>query len=83
VAGNGGDTLLVTPRNLRGAVFQGRSGVRVKDGLSAGGFGFLLLVRDGADWTVNLFKADGTPEGTCRFTAAPARLDCPDLNAEK
>ena len=83
VAGNGGDALLVTPKNLKGAIFQGHSGVTVKDGLSVGGFGFLLLVRDGAGWTVDLFKADGTPEGTCRFTPRPARLDCPDLNAGK
>ena len=43
VAGNGGDALYVTPRNLRGTHFLGHSGVTVKDGLSVGGFGFLLM----------------------------------------
>jgi hypothetical protein len=43
VAGNGGDDLLVTPKNLRGTQFQGHSGVTVADGLSVGGFGFLLM----------------------------------------
>ena len=45
VAGNGGDDLLVTPRNLRGTQFLGHSGVTVADGLSVGGFGFLLMTR--------------------------------------
>src|SRR5207245_29194 len=43
VAGNGGDDLLVTPKNLRGTQFLGHSGVTVADGLSVGGFGFLLM----------------------------------------
>jgi hypothetical protein len=87
VAGNGGDELHHAPRDLRGSIFQGRSGVMVKDGLSVGGFGFLLFVRDtpsnGSAWTVELYKPDGTMEGTCRLTPGAdgrrARLDCPDL----
>ena len=45
VAGNGGDNLDVTPRNLRGTQFLGHSGVTVADGLSVGGFGFLLMTK--------------------------------------
>ena len=73
VAGNGGDALLVTPRNLKGAIFQGRSGVTVRDGLSVGGFGFLLLTRDGLDpssaWTIELYKPDGSAERSLPFHA--------------
>ena len=49
VAGHGGDNLDPTPANLRGAIFQGHSGVSVKDGLSVGGFGFLMMTRDTGD----------------------------------
>ncbi len=69
VAGHGGDNLDVTPPNLRGAIFQGHSGVSVKDGLSVGGFGFLMLTRDpGNDgWTIQLYDSAGTPKRQCRF----------------
>ena len=45
MAGHGGDNLDVTPVNLKGTIFQGHSGVQVKDGLSVGGFGFLMMTR--------------------------------------
>jgi hypothetical protein len=87
VAGNGGDTLHRTPRNLKGAIFQGRSGVTVKDGLSAGGFGFLLFTRTGEDWTIDLYDPEGGVRGQCRLAAAAdggkARVSCPALTPSK
>ncbi len=79
VAGNGGDNLDVTPANLSGTIFQGRSGVSVKEGLSVGGFGFLLMTRNAAGWAIDLYNSAGVVEGQCQFTAAGDRLDCPTL----
>ena len=80
VAGNGGDALYVTPRNLRGTQFIGHSGVTVADGLSVGGFGFLLMTKATDGWTIDLYDPAGQPEGQCRFsTAGKRRLDCPGL----
>ena len=82
VAGNGGDNLDVTPTNLRGAQFLGHSGVTVADGLSVGGFGFLLMTKaapgEKSGWTIDLYDSAGTKTRTCRFTdGKPGRLDCP------
>jgi hypothetical protein len=78
VAGNGGDDLLVTPKNLRGTQFLGHSGVTVADGLSVGGFGFLLMTRAADGWTIDLYDSAGSKTRTCRFTGGtPGRLDCP------
>ncbi len=78
VAGNGGDDLLVTPKNLRGTEFMGHSGVTVADGLSVGGFGFLLMTHTADGWTIDLYDSAGTKTRTCRFTTGrPGRLDCP------
>ena len=74
VAGNGGDNLHVTPANLRGTQFQGFSGVTVADGLSVGGFGFLLMTRAEDGWTIDLYDSAGAKIRTCRFSK---RLDCP------
>jgi len=79
VAGNGGDALVSAPANLRSTIFQGNSGVSVKDGLSVGGFGFLLLTRNPSGWTIDLYDSGGVAEGQCLFTAASDRLDCPKL----
>jgi len=83
VAGNGGDDLNVTPRNLRGAQFLGHSGVTVADGLSVGGFGFLLMTRAADGWTIDLYDPAARPKGQCHFIAPKnakrGRLDCPDL----
>jgi hypothetical protein len=83
VAGNGGDDLNVTPRNLRGAQFLGHSDVTVADGLSVGGFGFLLMTRAPDGWTIDLYDPGAQPKGQCHFTAPQngkrGRLDCPDL----
>jgi hypothetical protein len=80
VAGHGGDDLDPTPANLRGAIFQGHSGVSVKDGLSVGGFGFLMMTRNtGTDgWTIQLYDSAGTPERQCSF--AQGRVSCPATN---
>jgi hypothetical protein len=78
VAGNGGDNLDITPTNLRGAQFLGHSGVTVADGLSVGGFGFLLMTKAASGWTIDLYDSAGTKTRTCRFTSGkPGRLDCP------
>jgi Calcineurin-like phosphoesterase len=78
VAGNGGDDLLITPKNLRGTQFLGHSGVTVADGLSVGGFGFLLMTRAENGWTIDLYDSAGNKTRTCRFTTGhPGRLDCP------
>lgn len=73
VAGNGGDNLDITPKNLRGTQFQGHSGVTVADGLSVGGFGFLLMTRSADGWTIDLYDDAGRKTRTCRFST---RLDC-------
>ena len=78
VAGNGGDKLHITPQNLKGAMFQGHSGVTVADGLSVGGFGFLLMTKAEGGWTIDLYNSAGSKTRTCRFTSgSPGRLDCP------
>jgi len=74
VAGNGGDDLLITPENLRGTQFQGHSGVTVVDGISVGGFGFLLMTRAEGGWTIDLYDSKGAKTRSCRFSK---RLDCP------
>lgn len=83
VAGNGGDDLNVTPRNLRGSQFIGHSGVTVADGLSVGGFGFLLMTRASDGWIIDLYDPAAQPKGQCHFIAPHGkkrgRLDCPGL----
>ena len=75
VEGDSGDNLDRTPRDLSGALFQLRSGVKVKDGISLPGFGFLLMTRSSVGWTLDLYRADGGKERECTF--ANARIDCP------
>lgn len=75
LAGHGGDLLDVTPANLKGAMFQGGSGVKVKDGFSVGGFGFLFMGRSGKHWQIDLLDADGRFERKCGFEGGP--VDCP------
>lgn len=79
VVGNGGDNLDVTPADLSGTIFQGHSDVMVRDGLSVGGFGFVLMTRNPTGWTIDLYNSAGEVEGQCQFTAASDRLDCPKL----
>ena len=88
VAGNGGDSLYDVPANLKGTAFQGHAGVSVLDGLSVGGFGFLLMTRNSTGWTIDLYDAAGVAEGQCLFTLANGRgasdrVDCPRLPGKK
>src|SRR6185312_2101759 len=73
LAGHGGDMLDDTPADLDGAVL---SGIKVKDGLSVSGFGFLLMTREGKKWHVGLFDAQAKFMRACLF--ADGRVDCPD-----
>jgi hypothetical protein len=75
IAGFGGDTLDPTPSVLKGTVFQGKSGVVVKDGLSLPGFGFLLMIKDADGWTINVHDINGRIERTCLLRGG--RIDCP------
>ena len=75
VAGFGGDLLDETPSHLRGAVFQGDSGVRVSDGISIGGFGFLVMTKTETGWTIDVHDWQGRIERQCVFRAG--RVDCP------
>jgi hypothetical protein len=75
IAGFGGDMLDPTPENLRGAIFQGASGVKVKDGLSIGGFGFVLMTRQTDGWRLDVYDRRGAIERVCQFHQQ--RLDCP------
>jgi hypothetical protein len=75
VAGHGGDRLDITPKDMAGAIFQGRSGVKVKDGLSVGGFGFVMMSRVEQGWQIQLYDVDGNPVRQCLF--AGGRIDCP------
>jgi hypothetical protein len=72
VAGFGGDALDAAPPDLAGINL---SGTRVKDGISIGGFGFLLMTREGKGWRIDVHKMNGHIERVCRF--AGGRLDCP------
>lgn len=81
VAGHGGDNLHSTPQNLRGAIFQGSSGVSVTEGLSVEGFGFLMMTRSTEGWIIDLYDSDGRQIRQCRFIAAATgnapRVYCP------
>lgn len=72
IAGFGGDALDAAPADLAGINL---SGTRVKDGVSIGGFGFLLMTRERSGWRIDVHKRDGSIERVCRF--ANRRLDCP------
>ena len=81
VAGHGGDNLDATPSDLSGAIFQGHSGISVKDGISVHGFGFLMLTKAGRGWTIDLYDSAGGHERRCLFMpgegGAFGRVDCP------
>jgi len=74
IAGFGGDTLDPTPSVLKGTVFQGKSGVVVKDGLSLPGFGFLLMTKDADGWTIDVHDVRGKIERTCLLRSG--RVEC-------
>lgn len=77
VAGHGGDNLDPTPADLHGAIFQGHSGVSVKDGMSVAGFGFLMMTRKASDdgWTITLYSSSGVAVRQCQFVEG--RVACP------
>ena len=78
VAGFGGDRLDPTPAILKGTVFQGQSGVIVKDGLSLPGFGFLLMTKTDDGWQIDVHDVHGAIERQCNFHGG--RVDCPTPN---
>jgi hypothetical protein len=49
--------------------------VHVRDGLSIGGFGFVLMTRMEEGWRLDVYDAHGRIEQVCQFRKA--RLDCP------
>lgn len=75
LAGGGGDLLDKTPVDLAGTIFQGSSGVSVKDGLSINGFSYLLMSKVPDGWVIQVFDRDGTAIRRCMF--AGGRVDCP------
>jgi hypothetical protein len=74
VTGNGGDLLHNIPRLLKGAIFQGKLAVAVKDGVSATGFGFLLMTHQTEGWQIDTYDSDGKAKRTCRLR--DRRIDC-------
>jgi hypothetical protein len=75
LAGGGGDLLDKTPEDLKGTIFQGSSGVSVKDGLSINGFSFLLMTKAANGWDIQVYDRQGAPIRLCTF--AGGRVDCP------
>jgi hypothetical protein len=75
LAGGGGDLLDKTPLDLAGTIFQGSSGVSVKDGLSINGFSYLLMTKAADGWGIDVFNQDGVAVRHCTF--AGRRVDCP------
>jgi hypothetical protein len=71
IAGFGGDKLDAAPADLSGTNI---SGMRVKDGISIGGFGFLLMTHERKSWRIDVHRVDGSIERVCRF--ANRKLDC-------
>jgi predicted phosphodiesterase len=76
LAGGGGDLLDKTPEDLKGTIYQGSSGVSVKDGLSINGFSYLLMTKAPRGWDIQLYDQDGAPVRKCVF--AGGRVDCPN-----
>lgn len=75
IAGFGGDRLDPTPQDLRGAIFQGSSGVSVRDGVSIGGFGFVLMTKVEPGWRIDVYDWRGRIGQVCWFQ--DKRLNCP------
>jgi predicted phosphodiesterase len=72
IVGEGGDLLDNAPPDFSG---QTIGTVKIADGLSLPGYGFLLLTRGGEGWTVDVFDSKGAHELTCTY--AGRRLNCP------
>jgi hypothetical protein len=71
VAGFGGDNLDSAPADLAGADLGGG---HVKDGISLGGFGFLMMEHEKTGWRIDVYKVDGSIEKVCHF--ANRKLEC-------
>ena len=71
IAGEGGDLLDAAPADL-----SGRSvlAMKISNGLSLPGYGFLLLTQADGKWTIDVRSADGTSMRTCEL--AERRLSC-------
>ncbi|MBV8976654.1 MAG: metallophosphoesterase [Alphaproteobacteria bacterium] len=66
LSGNGGDLLDPPPADLSATQFGSK--LRVKEGASEEGFGFMLMTRVGKDWNIDLYDATGTFERRCLFS---------------
>ncbi|GAA0577408.1 metallophosphoesterase family protein [Rhizomicrobium electricum] len=75
LSGRGGDLMDPTPANLHGAIFQGSSGVHVKDGISVPEFGFSLMTRTEDGWRIDVYDGHGRIQRVCQFHNS--RVDCP------
>jgi len=71
IAGFGGDNLDSAPADLSGANLGGG---HVKDGISLGGFGFLMMEHEKTGWRIDVYKVDGSIEKVCHF--ADRKLEC-------
>jgi hypothetical protein len=49
--------------------------VHVRDGLSIGGFGFVLMTHEEDGWRLDVYDTHGRIERICQFHNG--RLDCP------
>lgn len=75
LAGRGGDLMDPTPKDLRGAMFQGSTDVGVKDGISVDGFGFTLMTKQADGWRIDVYDWQGRIQRICQFHNS--RIDCP------
>jgi hypothetical protein len=75
LSGRGGDLMDPTPVDLSGAIFQGSSGVHVKDGISVPEFGFSLMTRTDDGWRIDVYDWHGRIQRICQFRNS--RIDCP------
>ncbi|HEV2562728.1 MAG TPA: hypothetical protein VGT78_11360 [Rhizomicrobium sp.] len=64
VAGEGGDLLDEAPANLSGRSMRA---MKISEGLSLPGYGFLLLTQADGKWTIDARRVDGTSIRTCEF----------------
>jgi len=72
IVGNGGDKLESAPADLDGMEV---GGLRVSNGLSLPGFGFLVLTRDGGAWRAEAYDVNGVLERRCSFAERLIRCE--------
>jgi hypothetical protein len=66
IGGNSGDTLTNVPTDLGGINI---GGLPVASGLTLPGFGYLLLTRNAAAWTIAVYDVHGAKQRSCAFAA--------------